>query len=168
VLFDGIDLRDVARDSLRTQMDLIKGLEIVEGSALENVRLGRSDVPLEEVRDALAAFGILDELLELPEGLRTELSCAGTPLSRATAQLLMLARATVGQPRAIVVDGVLDELDPEALSRALAVLTDRRRTWTLLVFTAREDIAAAMDRVVELEGPTTDRALTGETRGGTD
>jgi ABC-type bacteriocin/lantibiotic exporter with double-glycine peptidase domain len=150
VLFDGVDIREVANVSIRTQMDLVKGLEIVAGSILDNVRLGRSDVSTQEVREALQRFGILDELLALPDGLRTEITSAGSPLSRGTAQLVMLARAVVGRPRAVVVDGVLDELDPSARMRALEVLSDRSAPWTLVVFTAFDEVCGPMDRVVDL------------------
>ena len=155
VLFDGIDERNIANVSLRSQMDLIEDLEIVSGTVLDNIRLGRSDISSADVRDALVQFGILDELLALPEGLRTELSSSGAPLSRTTAQLLVLARCVVGRPRAIVLDRVLDELDRDSIPRALGVLTDKDAPWTLLVFTSRDDVCEMMnpDRIVELGSP---------------
>ncbi|MEM7200291.1 MAG: ATP-binding cassette domain-containing protein [Planctomycetota bacterium] len=150
VLFDDVDLRDIAKISIRTQMDLVKGFEIVQGTILENARLGRSDVTNAEVRDSLARLGILDELQALPDGLNTEISSAGAPLSRATAQLLMVARASVGGPRAIVIDAVLDELDAVSRERALAALNDPAAPWTLVVFTAHPAVRDAMSRVIEL------------------
>ena len=150
VMLDGVDIREIADDSVRLQMNLVKGFEIVDGSVLDNVRLGRTDISTEDIRDALRRLGILDDLLALPEGLRTQISSVGAPLSRVTALLLMLARSTVGQPRAIVVDGVLDELHGASLRTALAALTDPAAPWTLLVLTSREDIGATMDRTVNL------------------
>ena len=67
----------------------------------------------------------------------------------------MLARASVGHPRIIVIDDVLDQIDPESLSRAVAVLADPLAPWSLLVFTSRQEVCAAMDRTVLLESPST-------------
>ncbi|MBK8976169.1 MAG: ATP-binding cassette domain-containing protein [Planctomycetes bacterium] len=147
VLFDGIDVRDIANSSIRFHMNLVKGFEIVSGSILENVRLGRSEVTIDEVRDALGRFGILDELMALPDGLRTEIGYEGAPLSRGTARLLMLARAIVGRPRAIVVDGILDNLDDASARRALATLAGSEASWTLVLLTAREDLCEGFDEV---------------------
>ena len=145
--------RDIARTSIRTQMDLVRGCELVDGTVVDNIRLGRSDISSEDVRSVLDRLGVLDELLELPDGLRTQISPTGAPLSRATALILMLARAAIGLPRAIVIDGLLDELDEASLSGALAILCDPGAPWTLVVFTNREAVWAAMDRVVELVYP---------------
>jgi ABC-type bacteriocin/lantibiotic exporter with double-glycine peptidase domain len=153
VLLDGSDLRGVARSSIRTQIDLIRGVEPVVGSVVDNMRLGRSGISSEDLRNALARLGILNEMLELPDGLRTEISADGVPLSRTTMLMLMIARMIVGRPRAVVIDSILDELDEASLARALAILIDPAAPWTLLVFTSRDEVCAAMDRVVELIPP---------------
>jgi putative ABC transport system ATP-binding protein len=153
VLFDGIDLRDIANDSVRLQVELVRGVEIVRGSILENMRLGRSSVAIDRVNRILGRLGILDEVLALPNGLHTELSDVGAPLSRSTAQLLMIGRAVVDRPRAIIVDSVLDELDAEARRAALDVLTGDGATWTLVVTTRHRGPDDGFDRVVDLRGP---------------
>lgn len=153
VLFDGIDLRDIADVSIRSQLELVKDLEIVEGTILDNIRLGRSDVTATQIRKMLERFGILEEITELPHGLRTPLSSTGAPLSRSTVLLLMLARACVCSPRLIVIDDTLDQIDSESLSRVMTVLTDPSSSWSLLVFTNRPDVVAAMDKIVQLDSP---------------
>ncbi|MGA1607917.1 MAG: ATP-binding cassette domain-containing protein [Planctomycetota bacterium] len=150
VCLDGQDLREIAKVSVRTQLDLVIGLEVVEGSIVDNVRLGRSDVSTQEIRDALGRFGVLAEFVALPDGLRTTLLQDGAPLSRNSVLLLMLARATVGAPRAIVIDGTLDELDPVSRAQAIEVLTDAGAPWTLVVFTSSPEVAASVGRTVPI------------------
>lgn len=159
VLFDDVDLRDIADVSIRSQLELVKELEIAEGTILDNIRLGRSDVNNTQIRSVLEQFGILEELMELPHGLRTAISSSGAPLSRSTALFLMLARACVCRPRMIVIDDVLDQIDSESLSRVMTVLTDPSSPWSLLVFTSRPDVEAAMDKIVRLEPPATRRKI---------
>ena len=100
-------------------------------------------------------------LMALPDGLRTEISAAGVPLSRATAELLMLARACVARPRAIVVDGILDQIDPQSRKRSLEVLVAPEAPWSLLVFTTSEAVCDAMQRVVDLTPSSVALATTG-------
>ncbi len=153
VLFDGIDVREIAKDSLRLQLNLVKGLELIDGDVIDNVRLGRSDVTIDQVREALSRLGILEELLALPDGLRTEISQSGAPLSEGTGKLLMLARAIVGGPRCVVVDGTLDDLDGSARARALEGLGGEDAPWTLLVFTCHPRIGSDFDDAFDLDGP---------------
>lgn len=150
VLFDGLDLRGIAPASIRAQINLVKGFEIVAGDLIDNVRLGRSDVSHDEVRQALQRFGILDDLLSLPDGLRTQISVTGAPLSTNTVRLLMLARSVVGGSRAVVIDSLLDEMEPGLVTRALQALRESLPGCTLIVLTARPEIARQLRRVVEL------------------
>lgn len=152
VLFDGIDIRDIANVSMRAQLDIFTELEIVSGTVLENIRLGRSDISAADIRDALTKLGILDEVLALPDGMQTELARSGAPLSRTTAQLLVLSRCIAGRPRTIVLDRALDLLDSESLPRALEALGDRDAPWTLVVFTSSDAVCDAMqpDRIIDL------------------
>ena len=151
-LFDGVDIREIAARSIRRQLQVIHAVELVDGTIFDNVRLGREEVTSDEIRRALRRFGILDELMTLPDGLNTRLSVRGDPLSHTTALLMMFARATVGEPRAILVDSVLDELSGQPLQQAVDGLQSVE-TATLLVLTARDDIAIAMDRVESLPDP---------------
>ncbi|MCA9224663.1 MAG: ABC transporter ATP-binding protein, partial [Planctomycetales bacterium] len=95
--------------------------------------------------------GLLDELLQLPEGLNTMLQTGGAPLSASQATRLMLARAIVGRPRLLLIDSTLDSLADESLAEVLASLTRDNAPWTLLVATGRRAILDACDRVISLD-----------------
>ena len=66
-----------------------------------------------------------------------------------TALFRNLARALVGRPRLLILDGVLDALDLRACPDLLPRLFDRSAPWTLLVATADPDIIRRCDRVIE-------------------
>ncbi|MCA9208274.1 MAG: ABC transporter ATP-binding protein [Planctomycetales bacterium] len=151
VELDGIDLRELRPDSLREHVAVTRGVEIFHGSVGENVHLNRTELGAEDVRDALKAVGLLDELLQLPEGLNTMLQTGGAPLSASQATRLMLARAIVGRPRLLLIDSTLDSLADESLAEVLASLTRDNAPWTLLVATGRRAILDACDRVISLD-----------------
>lgn len=147
---DGTDLRDLRLESLREQIAVVKGIEIFEGSVLENLCMGREDLTLADVRRAAADVGLLDELLDLPHGLSTRLGTGGAPLSLGQAERLMLARAIAGQPRLLVLDEVLDDMASEVRQQVLPAILGEDARWTLLVVTHSQDVARLCDREVRL------------------
>ena len=81
------------------------------------MHLNRPHISAQDVREALAAVGLVDEVLQLPDGLNTMLQTNGAPLSTTQALRLMLARAIVGRPRLLLIDGTLDAL-PDDMQHA--------------------------------------------------
>ena len=149
---DGIDLRELRPDSLREHLAVARSTEIFHGTIDENVHLNRSNVRAKDVRDALEAVGLLDEILEMPDGLNSVLQTNGAPLTQSQALRLMLARAIVGRPRLLLIDGTLDALPDETLREVLSRLAGDGIPWTLLVATGRDSVIEACDRTVALEG----------------
>ncbi len=128
VELDGIDIRELRPDSLREHLAAARSIEIFEGTIDENVHLNRPEISALDVREALNSVDLLDEVLGLPEGLNTRLLTHGTPLSTGQALRLMIARAIVGRPRLLIIDGTLDGLEDESLATVLAKLTRQRST----------------------------------------
>lgn len=132
---DGLDYRDLSLDAIRRQVAVVKGLEIIDGSVAENVRLERTDITNEDVRAALESVGLMEIVRALPNGLDTQLNAAGRPLSYGHARRLMVARAFAGKPRLIVLDDVLDELDATSREIILKSVMGPERRWTVIVTT---------------------------------
>ena len=129
----------------------------------ENVHLNRPNTTAQDVREALAAVGLLDEILKLPDGLNTVLQTNGAPLSATQALRLMLARAIADGPRLLLIDGTLDAL-PDGLTRALIPnLVGPGKPWSVLIATGRQMVIERCDRVISL-GRTDER----EEHGGAD
>lgn len=150
IAIDGEDLRSLRLDSLRQHIGVVKGLEIFEGSVLENVRMGREELTLADIRQALAKVDLLGDVLSLPEGLNTRLGTGGSPLSLGQAERLMLARVIAGQPRLLVLDEVLDDMDQEVRKTVLPAILGQDAHWTLLVVTHSREVARLCDRQVLL------------------
>ncbi|WP_375743128.1 ATP-binding cassette domain-containing protein [Corallococcus interemptor] len=160
VELDGMDLREVSTGSLRAQVALVRGIHLFDGTVQENVAVGRAEVSLQDVRQALDAVGLLDELVRLPDGLRTRLTGGHTQLSPGQAQRLMLARALVGRPRLLVLDEALDSLDADVRARVVDRLLAPGSPWTLLLTTHLPELAARCDRTLRMQ----DHMLTEEKR----
>lgn len=147
---DGIDLRQLRPDSLREHVGVARGVEIFHGTIDENVHLNRPQINASDVREALDSVGLLDDVMELPDGLSTMLQTEGSPLSNSQSLRLMLARAIVGRPRLLLIDGSLDSLGNETLARVLDGICGPDKPWTLLITTTREETAKRCAHVFHL------------------
>ena len=150
VAIDGIDLRELRPDSLREHLAVARGPEIFSGTIAENVHLNRPGMTATCVREALESVGLLRDLLKLPEGLNTRLSTGGAPLSHGQSLRLALARALVGRPRLLLIDGTLDALSDADLHAVLDRLTLSPMPWTLLIATGRSELLRRCRHVIAL------------------
>lgn len=150
VAVDGVDVRGWSLDAYRDEVQLLRRNEIVEGTVIENLRLGRDDIGADELRDALAKVGLLDSLRLRPEGLSTHLKIGGAPLSGSQRTRLLLARALVHRPRLVLLDELLDGLDEKSFREVVPAIFDRSLPWTLVVATRDAGLIARCDRVIAL------------------
>jgi len=150
IVIDDIDPQDVRPDVLHRRVTVVRQPEVFTGSISENVHLGRPGVSLHDVRQALARVGLLNAIQALPEGLETLLNPGGTPFTELQLRRLTLARAIVGGPRLLIIDGLLDAFsDGDALTLGSEVAA-RRQPWTLILVTGRESLAAICDQRIDL------------------
>lgn len=144
------DIRELQLDSLRKQIAVISSSEMIEDSILENIRLGRPEISVTDVRAVLKR--LMFELDHTPEGIYTPLSLMGSPLSTTQIRKLLIARAIVGRPSLIIVDSLLDEWQNFSQSEASHILFDPQANWTLLVLTSARNISELCQRTIELPG----------------
>jgi putative ABC transport system ATP-binding protein len=125
--------------------------DLFHGTVRENVELGRSNIGLQKVRDALHRVGLDEVLLKLPDGVQTELQTHGYPLTDLQARRIVLARAIVVEPKLLVIDRLLDDLSDDALDRVWQALSGENRPWTLVINTNRHDIASMCDSRIVIQ-----------------
>jgi ABC-type bacteriocin/lantibiotic exporter with double-glycine peptidase domain len=148
--FNGNDLRQLNQNSLRNAIGIAGRVEVVEGSIIENIVLDRDDVTLNNINRILEELGLLDDLTSLEHGLDTQLTAFGAPLSTTQLQRLMLARAIVGNPNLLIIDGLLDNLTNAELNSVLKLLKAHQAHWMLIVTTRFEHIADQFNHIISL------------------
>jgi ABC-type bacteriocin/lantibiotic exporter with double-glycine peptidase domain len=147
--FDGLDARSLDRTATRLQVAYVGQSETFADTVAENVRVGRSDISAVDVRGALEMVGLADDVARLPRGVGTTLAADGRPLSANAIARLSIARALVGRPRLLLINGMLDALDIADCPQLIESLFDRQAPWTLVIVTARDDIRRRCDEAVE-------------------
>ncbi len=144
----GFDARDASRIGEGNLVALARQPEIFCGSVLENIRLGRSWLSSADIRRALERVGLWEDVLKLPSGLESRLQTGGYPLTYSQTVRLTLARAICSTPSILLIDGILDLLDPEERMTLWAELEHCPDLPTIVIATHDMNIAAKCKNVL--------------------
>jgi putative ABC transport system ATP-binding protein len=150
IAYDGFDLRQLNQTQLRNRIGLANRVEILEGTILENIRMGRTEISLTEINQVLTELGLQSDFANLENSLDTPLTAFGAPLSTNQLQRLMLVRAMVGKPSLLIIDGLLDTLDQRELDTVMQLLAKHKQDWMLIVTTRFEHIASQFETTLSL------------------
>ena len=151
VTVDGVDVRDLPLDQLRTVVaTAFEEPVLFSASVRENVALGGTDATEDDVRQALRVAAAEDFVENLPWGMDTRIGEQGLALSGGQRQRLALARAVVSRPSVLVLDDPLSALDVHTEAEVEHALRSVLRDVTALVVAHRPSTVQLADRVALL------------------
>ena len=127
VLFGGRDVREYTCDGLLRNISMVfQNVYLFEDTILNNIRFGKPDATMEEVREAARKARCHDFIMALPEGYETPVGEGGVSLSGGERQRISLARAMLKDAPVIILDEATASVDPEnerQLQEAFEALT---------------------------------------------
>lgn len=150
VEINGVDVRDADLRSLRSIVALVgDNHEIFDGTVEENIVLGRS-IPQQDIRWALSVTQLMDEIADMPEGMKTGLMSAGRNLSKGQMQRLLIARAIVGRPKLLILDEAFTGIDERTKMIILETLIQQNTPWTVVDISHDAEVVTRSSRVLVL------------------
>jgi subfamily B ATP-binding cassette protein MsbA len=153
VAIDGHDIRDLKIDSLRALIGIVtQDTVLFNDSIRNNIAYGRSDLPLERVREAAAAAYADEFVMELPHGYDTVIGESGLRLSGGQRQRLAIARALLKNAPILILDEATSHLDMQSEALVQKALSNLMQGRTTLVIAHRLSTVMRADRIVVMEG----------------
>ena len=150
ISINDVDIRHWSLESLRKRVLLLRNDQILDTSVIENLRLGRHDIGLDEVHQALKKVGLLGFFLKHPEGLKQRLQISGKSLSKNKRVALLIARAIVQKPRLLMVDELFDGLNATAFRELSEPILSNCENCTVLVSTRVKENAKHFSHFIDL------------------
>jgi ATP-binding cassette subfamily B protein len=152
VLLDNVDLRDADPRAIRERLALVaQDAPLFSGSATDNVRFGREDATLDEVRAAALEAQALGFLEALPQGFETPLGDRARSLSGGQKQRLAIARALVRSSPILLLDEATSALDAENERLVQRALDQAMQGRTTIVIAHRLATVLRADRIVVID-----------------
>ena len=135
VSIDGIDVRDVTLHSLRSQMGIMmQDSFIFSGTIEDNIRYGKLDVDLAEIRNAAKTVCADDFIRLLEDGYETKVKERGSSLSEGQRQLISFARTLISNPSILILDEATSSIDVKterALQKGLEAMLEGRTSFII-------------------------------------
>ncbi|MEP3674589.1 ABC transporter transmembrane domain-containing protein [Sulfitobacter sp.] len=153
VTFDGIDLRDMARDTFRRQIAIVpQDPMIFAATARENIRFGRPEATDAEIESAARAAAADTFINALPDGYDSYLGERGVMLSGGQKQRIAIARAILRAAPVLLLDEATSALDAESERAVQAAVEELSADRTTLIVAHRLATVKKADRIVVLDG----------------
>lgn len=154
ILIDGISLKDISTDSLRTNISVVfQDFLQYQLSLRENIGFGNiNDIDDDAaIYEAASRTGLEEVIERFPQGLETELSVqfeGGRELSLGQWQRVAISRAFFKKADIMILDEPTASLDPLSEVKILQHFLELSEGRTSLFITHRLGICKAVDRII--------------------
>jgi len=152
ILLNGVDLRDADTATIRSMIALVPQEAVIfAASARDNLRYGQWDASDDALLEAARAAHAEDFLLDLPQGLDSELGEGGARLSGGQRQRIAIARALLKDAPLLLLDEATSALDAESERLVQDALSRLMKDRTTIVIAHRLATIRAADRIVVMD-----------------
>ncbi len=151
-MIDGKNIRSFDLDEYRKQIGIIPQTPFLWADTLENnIRYGNEEASREEVIRALTQAGGYAWVIDLSEGLETDIRERGSLLSMGQRQLAVFARVLLEKPSILILDEATASVDPFTETRIQEALEKTIKGRTSIIIAHRLWTVRTVDRIIVLD-----------------
>ncbi len=149
VLVNDLSLEYINLEKFRGMVgDFLELQQIFHGTIQENICLGR-DCTQEQLDYLIELVGLKDFIYQAPFGLETVLQPEGKGLSKSIAHQILIARGLVGHPKALIMENILNYVDPKVKENLIDYVM--KGPWTLIMISDEPKVQQLADEVILME-----------------
>jgi len=152
ITVDGKEICKVKREDLRKAYTMVlQDTWLFYGSIYDNIRYGKENATLEEVKEAAKAARIDSYIEHLPEGYDTMLSDEGVNISKGQRQLITIARALLSDAPMLILDEATSNVDSRTEIKIQEAMSELMRDRTCFVIAHRLSTIQNADCILVLQ-----------------
>ena len=152
ITIDHTDIRQIKLESIRRQIGYVSQESLLFSVSLaENIRYGRNDATMQEIIAASKNADLHDYIMTLPDKYETKIGEDGIKLSVGQKQRLAIARATLTNPRILILDDATSALDSHTEATVQESLEILMKNRTNFVIAHRLATIMNADRIVVMD-----------------
>ena len=152
VKIDGIPVKEYSMEHLRDAVAVVlQKNTLFSGSLISNLRWGKEDASMEEIKKA-CRIACADEFIErLPHGYDTEMGQGGVNVSGGQKQRLCIARALLKEPKVLILDDSTSAVDTATEARIRAMMKEELPGMTKIIIAQRISSVRHADQIFILD-----------------
>jgi len=152
ITVDGKEICSVKREDLRKAYTMVlQDTWLFQGSIYENIRYGKENATMEEVKAAAKAARIDSYIEHLPEGYDTILSDEGINISKGQRQLITIARALLSDSPMLILDEATSNVDARTEMKIQEAMNELMKNRTCFVIAHRLSTIQNADCILVLQ-----------------
>ena len=153
ITIDGTDVRDIKLAGLRRNIGVVFQESLLfNRSVAENLRVGKPDATIEQMRAAAARAQALEFIEYNAEGFEAKVGERGRSLSGGERQRLSIARALLKDPPILILDEATSALDATTEAKVLVALDEVMKNRTTFVIAHRLATIRNATRILVFDG----------------
>ncbi len=152
VYIDDVPIKEFDTQFLRAQMGYVpQDVFLFSESIKDNIRFGMPEIGEEAIIQAAKDADLYSNIMDFPEGFKTEVGERGVTLSGGQKQRLSIARAIVREPKILILDDCLSAVDTNTENKILGNLERIMKNRTSVIISHRVSSVKLADRIVVLD-----------------
>ncbi len=152
ICIDGIDIRDISQDALRSQMGVVlQETFLFAGTVYQNIAYAKPDATREDVIAVSKLAGCHSFIVKLQDGYDTKVGEKGYSLSGGERQRIAIARALLRDPKILILDEATASLDTETEKQIQDALRNLSKNRTTIAIAHRLSTLRNATRLVVLD-----------------
>ena len=152
ILIDGVDIRNIKKQSLRKLIGLVTQDSILFNDSIRNnVAIADNAISDEEIIEALKVANAWEFVSKLPDGIHTNVGDSGNKLSGGQKQRISIARAVLKNPPIMVLDEATSALDTESEHLVQKALENMMKNRTSIVIAHRLSTIQNADIIIVMQ-----------------
>ena len=152
ILLNGIDIRELTQKDLRKSIGYVPQKAVLfSGTVRSNLCYGKEGLTDEEIIESLKIAQAYDFVMNLENGLESDVSQGGSNLSGGQKQRLCIARALIRRPKIYLFDDSFSALDFKTDAKLRAALKQKVSDSIVIIVGQRVSSVMNSDKIIVLD-----------------